>query len=125
MIKGITAGSHIKIENGHPSMPSFYANIGKELVGQVKYNSSSQSLEVWDGSSWQCIVGAFPTVSLTPEAQRAMTWIIERMAQEELMADHKHPAMKAAYENLQRARQHLEATAILVKEDYNNEQSTS
>ena len=106
-------------------MPVFYANVGKELVGQVKYNSSSQSLEVWDGSSWQCIVGAFSTISLTPEAQRAVTWIIERMAQEELMADHKHPAMKAAYENLQRARQQLEATAILVKEDYNNEQSTS
>ena len=125
MIKGIAQGSYIRVESGYPSVPPFFNNIGKELVGQVKYNSSSQNLEVWDGTTWQPIIGSYPTVSLSPEAQQAMKWVLERMAQEEEFTNHKHPAMIAAYENFQKARQQLAATAILIKEEYNNEQPTS
>lgn len=126
MIKGITGSSYIKVEGGYPIMPATnYNSAGKDLVGQMKYNSLNQNIEVWDGNIWQTIGSTFATVTLEPAVQKSVDWATKKMIEEEFYSSHKHPAMQAAYENYQRARQQLEATAILVKEDYNNEQSTS
>lgn len=125
MLKGITGSSHIMVDGGYSTMPTFYNASGKDLVGQIKYNGSTQNIEIWDGSTWLSIGNTFATVRLEPTAQRAVDWAIKKMVEEEFYSSHNHPAMKAAYENLERARRQLEATAILIKEDYNNEQPTS
>jgi hypothetical protein len=125
MIEHINASGHIIISGASSSGPYISNYNNQPMVGMVRYHNST--LEVYDGSVWHKIGGGSYTFDLSGNANSAINWAINKMNQEveleKLAAD--HPAMKAAYENLQRARQQLEATAILVKEEYNNEQSTT
>ena len=51
MIKNITPGPGITINNNYSTWPSFYNTVsstGNSLIGQLRYNGSSQNLEVFD-----------------------------------------------------------------------------
>lgn len=124
MIKSIVGGMHVIVDGGYTSNPYIY-NSSKELVGQLKYNTNTQNMEVYDGSSWLPLISSQATVKLAPAAERAIDWVINRINEEKEWEDSDHPAVKAAYENLRKARQQVEVTAILVKQEENNVNTTS
>jgi hypothetical protein len=68
-------------------------------AGMVRYNSSSQNLEVYDGNSWLALSGS-ADVGLSPEAQQVMDWAYKKMIEEEqleaLLA--KHPGLRDLHE---------------------------
>jgi hypothetical protein len=85
MIKGISGGTGVQINGGYTSWPQFYNNqntSGNTLVGQVRYNGSSQCMEVYDGSSWLTMPSSFSTVELAPEVQSVLNWARMKMAEE-------------------------------------------
>lgn len=100
MIKNLTSSStYVTVQN--PYAPTIYNN-GMMNVGNVRYNPSTQQLEVYDGNMWQAISNG-ATVGLSYEADTAVRWAIEKQKQEEELKAkmEKYPALKDAYEQLE------------------------
>jgi hypothetical protein len=120
MIKNITAGPGITVNQSYSSWPSFYntpASTGNSLVGQMRYNGSSQNMEVYDGHVWLVMTSSYPTIELTPEIQSVLNWARMKMAEEaqikELTA--KHPTVADALAAFEKAREQLDIVATLTK----------
>jgi hypothetical protein len=96
MIKNITqSGAFMQVSSYYP--PQIY-NTGQS-AGEVRYNTTTQQMEVYDGSNWISITQT-ATVGLTMPAEEAIRWAQEKMVEEaELKAKmEKYPTLKSAYE---------------------------
>ena len=124
MIKGITqSGRYTTVSNGNAST---YVNSysGQQGVGNIRFNTSTQNMEVFDGNNWVMLNMSYASVGLTPDAESLLDWAKEKrneeLAWESLAKDNQ--AVKIALENLNKARQQLDVTAKLARE---YEQTTS
>lgn len=100
MIKNIASGSaHITVSN--PYSPSIFNN-GMMNVGQVRYNTSSQNMEVFDGNMWQ-MISTNATVGLSYDAEDAVRWAIKKQREEAELKERmeRHPGLKDAWEKFQ------------------------
>jgi hypothetical protein len=115
MLNGLMGQGHIVVSNGYGNAP--YINPGAPSSGMVRYINNN--FEVYDGSSWQILSAAYPTVDLTGAANSAITWAMNKMAEEAELARlaKEHPAIKAAYDNMLKAAEQLKTTIILSKDD--------
>ena len=83
MIKSINGSNGITINNGYSTWPQFYNNNSSNtLVGQLRYNGSSQNMEVYDGSTWLTMSSGYPTVELSSDVQMVLNWARIKMAEE-------------------------------------------
>lgn len=120
MIKGITSGVGIQINGGNYSTwPTIYntaQSTGNTAIGQVRYNGSSQNLEVYDGNSWLIMSSAYPTIELSPDVQSVINWARMKMDEErrikELAA--RHPAVADALAAVEQAQEQVRVVAALV-----------
>ena len=119
MIKTISPGSGISVQNNYSTWPSFYNNgatSNNTLVGQVRYNGSSQTMEVYDGMTWLTLTPSYPTVELTGEVQAILNWAKEKIHEEarirELAA--KHPSVADALQAVAVAEDQVRIVAALV-----------
>jgi len=117
MIKGINGSGFINVSGVYSN--SIYVDnykLQQGLAGQVRYNGND--FEVNDGNSWKQLVGNYAQIDMSHQAQDAFQWTIRKMAEEreaqELAKD--HPAIQIALDNLEKARQQLNATILLSKE---------
>ena len=117
MIKGITPGGrYITVSGGNPLNP--YISPGSQSAGMVRYNTSMNNIEVYDGQTWQEISNGYTSVSLNLEAEELLDWARKKRDEEmhlDLLAK-DHPAIKIALDNLKKAKMQLDATIILSKE---------
>ena len=117
MIKSINGSNGITINNGYSTWPQFYNNNSSNtLVGQVRYNGSSQNMEVYDGNSWLTMSSSYPTVELSGDVQSVLNWARGKMIEEariqELAA--KHPSVADALEAVKHAEEQVKIVAALV-----------
>jgi len=120
MIKSINGGTGIQVNGGnYNTWPTFYntaQSTGNTAIGQVRYNGSSQNLEVYDGNSWLIMSSAYPTIELSGDVQSVLSWARMKMAEEsrikELAA--KHPAVADALEAVAKAEEQVKIVAALV-----------
>ncbi len=80
MIKGISgSGQFITVTNGSSST---YVNAygGAQGVGNVRFNTTNQNLEVFDGNSWVMLNMSYASVGLTGEAESLLMWAREERA---------------------------------------------
>ena len=115
MIKNITQmGAFTQVSSYYP--PQIYGN--GQSAGQVRYNTSNQQMEVYDGNSWISI-SQTATVGLSMPAEEAIRWSLGKMTEErDLKARmEKHPGLKDAYEKFQ-------LLDILTKEEDGNKSSS-
>ena len=120
MIKGINTGTGLQVNNGYTSWPNFYNNAatsGNTLVGQLRYNGSSQNLEVYDGVSWLIMQSTYPTVELAPHVQAVVAWAQTKMAEESRLKElaARHPTLADALEAVKRAEEQVQIVAALVE----------
>lgn len=76
-----------------------YISPGSMSAGMVRYNSSSQNLEVYDGNAWLTLSGS-ADVGLSPEAQQVLDWAYKKMKDDEqleLLLE-KHPGLRDLHE---------------------------
>jgi len=118
MIKNITAsGRYVQVTGGNAST---YVNgfSGAQGVGNMRYNTSNQQMEVFDGSSWVMLNMDYASVGLNGEAESLLDWAREKRNEElmwkSLANDNK--AVKIALDNLEQARKQLDITAKLARE---------
>ena len=65
----------------------------------MRYNSNTQTIEVYDGNVWLALAGS-ADVSLSPEAQQVMDWAYKKMKEDEQLEVlmEKHPGLKDLHE---------------------------
>jgi len=70
-----------------------------QSAGEVRFNTSNQQMEVYDGSSWY-VVSQNVSVGMSYEADEVLRWAGLKMREEdELKAKmEKYPTLKSAYE---------------------------
>ena len=96
------AGRYMQVSGGTAST---YVNgySGAQGVGNMRYNTSNQNMEVFDGNNWVQLNMGFASVGLTTEAERLLDWARTKQDEEfklkELME--KHPGLREAYERLE------------------------
>jgi hypothetical protein len=124
MIKSVVpSGRYIQVSSGNAST---YINSysGQQGVGNMRYNTSSQQIEVYDGNNWITLNMDYTSVGLNGEAESLLDWAQkkrnEEMAWQSLAKENQ--AVKIALDNLEQARRQLDITAKLARE---HEQTTS
>jgi len=118
MIKGITSSSqYITIQGGNPMQN--YFSPGAQGAGQMRYNTTSNNVEVWDGVTWKEISTSYASVDLSYEAQSLLQWA--RQARDKELAREarirSNPALKKAYEAIQRAEANFDILDKIVGEE--------
>lgn len=118
MIKNITAsGRYITVSGGNSNT---YINgySGLQGVGNMRYNTSNQCMEVFDGNSWIAINMDYTSVGLNSDAESLLDWARqkrdEELAWQSLAKDNQ--AVKIALDNLEQARRQLDVTAKLARD---------
>jgi hypothetical protein len=118
MIKSImSSGRYMTVSNGNTST---YVNNqpGSQGVGNVRYNTSNQNMEVYDGNNWMTINMNHASVGLNSEAESLLDWARKKRDEEDAWYKlaKTNEAVRIALEQLEQARERLELTAILARD---------
>ena len=124
MIKGINSASpYITVQGGSPG--STYVNnySGGQGVGNLRYNTSSQNMEVYDGNNWVQLSMGYATVDLSYDAQQLLEWARkeQRKQMERESKIQSNPALRKAYEAIQRAEENFDLIYKFVEHDNESE----
>jgi hypothetical protein len=101
MIKSIAPlGRYMQTTGGSPMTP--YISPGAQGAGQVRYNTNSSNMEVWDGVSWKEISANYASVGLTSEAESLLDWVRVKRDEEIKFKSllESHPGIKDLKEKL-------------------------
>lgn len=87
------------------------------MVGSVRFNTSLQWLEVYDGSSWVAVNSANATISLTNEAESILDWAKKKKADEEQLIEmaKDNPAIQDLLAQKKKIEEQIEVVQILTK----------
>lgn len=119
MIKTIVSNSkYVTVHGGIPAQVYINNYSGALGVGDVRFNSTNQNLQVYDGNTWHDILGSYSSISLSAEADSLLDWVREKREEEYTLNEmaKSNEAVRIAYENLNKAKAQLETTVILAKE---------
>ena len=118
MIKAIhTSGKYIQVIGGSAST-YVNAQTGSQGVGNLRFNTSGQRLEVYDGNVWVELNVPHVSIGLNGAAEEAIEWTQRQMAEEkrlEVLAK-KHPAVADALDAVKQAQEQVRIVAALVQE---------
>ena len=118
MIKSIMSmGKHIIVGGGNSA--SNYINTGAGMmgVGDLRFNTSTQQIEFYNGQTWQTFTMAQATVGLTSTAETAIDWAMKKMEEEKearAMAE-QYPAVADALNAVWESEQQLKTIVALCK----------
>jgi hypothetical protein len=82
MIDYVIGGEYLNVTSSKGATPYVNMASSQPMTGAMAYDSNSQSMRVYDGSSWQMIGGGSATVNLSPNTISILKWA-ERKMQEE------------------------------------------
>jgi hypothetical protein len=89
---------------------------GAQGLGNIRFNTSTQSLEVYDGSMWRPMEMGMTTVSLTQDAVDAIGWVNQKRLEEMKIKElaERHPAVADQLAAVQEAEEKLRMLTLLV-----------
>jgi hypothetical protein len=108
---------HVIVGGGNST--SNYINTGAGMmgVGDLRFNTSTQQIEFYNGQSWQTFIMAQATVGLTGQAETAIDWAHRKMEEERearAMAE-QYPAVADAMGAVREAEQQLKMVVALCR----------
>ena len=118
MINSIMSmGKHVIVGGGNSA--SNYINTGAGMmgVGDLRFNTSTQQIEFYNGQTWQTFIMAQATVGLAAHAETAIDWALVKMEQEKearRMAE-QYPAVADALGAVREAEQQLKTIVALCR----------
>ncbi len=89
------SGKYMQVMGGHAS--TYINNYGGlQNVGNIRFNTSSQRMEVYDGNNWMPINMSSVQVGLNQEAESLLDWAREKKAEEQKLKVlmEQHPGLK-------------------------------
>tara|TARA_R110000868_G_scaffold33122_4_gene120636 strand:- start:4977 stop:5315 length:339 start_codon:yes stop_codon:yes gene_type:complete len=110
-------GKHIIVGGGTGA--SNYVNTGAGMmgVGDLRFNTSTQQIEFYNGQTWQIFTMAQATVGLTGQAEAAIDWAHKKMEEERearAMAE-QYPAVADALNAVWESEQQLKTVVALCR----------
>jgi hypothetical protein len=75
-------GRYMMVNGGMPATTYINTSAGYMNVGDVRYNTSMQRLEVYDGNMWIELNTSHASVGLTPDAEHAIDWAIKKQRED-------------------------------------------
>jgi hypothetical protein len=123
MLKGINSGGrYLTVSGGSPS--STYISPGAVGSGMMRYNGNMNCIEVNDGNMWKQLETGYATVELSPDAESLLEWARrerdKQWARDERIR--KNPALKKAYEAIQRAEANFDILDKIAGDDNSSDQ---
>mgnify|MGYP003345170202 CR=1 FL=1 len=91
------------VSGGSPGSLYMNSYSGQTMMGQMRWNPTTQNIEVYDGNTWMQMPSSYTTIGLFPDAEAAIDWAIKKQ-KEEIELDElckKHPSVAEAYDHLQ------------------------
>ena len=83
MIKTVNgSGRYMMVQGGFPATTYINTGSGYMNVGDVRFNTNMQRLEVYDGQMWVEMNTSHASVGLTPDAESALDWALRRMRED-------------------------------------------
>ena len=117
MIKNVHGiGQYLVVYNNSAS--NYINNYsGSQGVGNIRFNTSNQTMEVYDGAMWQTLKMGETTVSLTQDAVEALDWAKQKCQEERKFKElaEKYPAAADQLAAVREAEEKLRMIAALVK----------
>lgn len=83
MIKTVNGtGRYVMVQGGFPATTYINTSSGFMNVGDVRFNTNMQRLEVYDGNMWVELNTSHASVGLTPDAELAIDWAKQKLNEE-------------------------------------------
>jgi hypothetical protein len=120
MIKTVnSAGRYVMVQGGFPATTYINTSSGYMNVGDVRFNTNAQSLEVYDGNRWVELNASHASVGLTPDAELALDWATKKR-NEELALEQKakdNPAIADLLKQRNTIDEKIKVIEILTKDN--------
>ena len=120
MIKTVNgAGRYVMVQGGFPATTYINTGSGYMNVGDVRFNTNMQMLEVYDGNRWVELNTSHASVGLTPDAEIALDWATKKR-NEELALEAKakdNPAIADLLEKRKTIDEKIKVIEILTKDN--------
>jgi hypothetical protein len=125
MIDGISVtGRYMSAHGGHDGTTYINGMHGAQGVGNMRYNTSSQRMEVFDGTNWIIINSTIASVGLTGEAESLLDWIKQKRDEErtlEYLAE-ENPTIKDLVNQIKEKQHQVKMIQTLLKSSGNEGQ---
>jgi hypothetical protein len=82
MIDYVVGGEFMNVTSSKGAVPYLNSN-PNPMTGSLAFDSSTQSMKVFDGNNWQIVGGGSATVNLTPNAISILKWAEKKMFEEQ------------------------------------------
>jgi hypothetical protein len=108
-------GRYVAVTGGPAG--NYVNNTGLMSVGQLQFNTHSQQLEVYNGTSWQPFNLGQYYVGLNPDAEDLLDWVRKKRDEEaeaRAMAE-QYPAVADAMGTVREAKQQLKTIVALCR----------
>ena len=120
MLKTVNSMSrYMMVNGGMPATTYINTSSGYMNVGDVRYDTQMQRLEVYDGQMWREINSSHASVGLTPDAEMALDWATKKR-NEELALEQKakdNPAIADLLEQRKTIDEKIKVIEILTKDN--------
>jgi len=120
MIKTVNgSGRYMMVNGGFPATTYMNTSSGYMNVGDVRYNTQMQRLEVYDGQMWLEINSSHASIGLTPDAEIALDWATKKR-NEELALEQKakdNPAIADLLKQRNTIDEKIKVIEILTKDN--------
>lgn len=105
MIDYVMGGEYLNVSSNKGAQPYINMSNNQPMVGALSFDSNSQSIKVYDGSSWMTVGGGSATINLSSNAVSILKWAERKMQEEhELNAlCDKHPTIKSLVDEMNAA----------------------
>ena len=120
MIKTVnSAGRYVMVQGGFPATTYINTSPGYMNVGDVRYNTSIQRLEVYDGNMWVELNTSHASVGLTPEAEMALDWAINKKREDAILEEkaRNNPAIADLLKERQKIEDQIKVIEILTRDN--------
>ena len=110
-------GGGVNVQGGSVSFPYVPMNNNNPIQGMVRING--QDMQVFDGSSWITMGTSYATIELNGETQVLLQWAREQRDKQQARERRvlNNPALKKAYEAIERAEANYDILDKIVGED--------
>jgi len=92
---------------------------GAQGVGNLRFNTNNQNMEIYDGNSWAALHMGYVTVGLTPDAESLLDWARKKRDEEmelEALAE-TNSTIKDLMDTIKQKQEQLEIVKILIEKE--------
>ena len=116
MIKSVIGNGRYLVTYNN-SVSNYVNNFsGAQGLGDLRFNTVLQCLEVWDGQMWQPLLMSDVSLSLTSDAVEAIDWVNQKRVEEHKIKElaEQHPAVADQLAAVREAEEKLRMITALV-----------